>query len=345
METTVTLSPTDANALARAAQDEVPFCPRPFDELAVRVGIRPEDALETLRAWHEERKLREISAVLEGSLLGYESALCAARVPESDLDRVAEVVNAHPTVTHNYERRHAYNLWFTIAVPHAMGLDETLARLEARSGVCILPARRTQTFKIGVNFDLLSLESRTAAREPEDAPEAAPFQPTAREERFFRVLQSPLPLVERPFAVLADQAECPENELLDFARRHLGGAIRRYVATFRQRHLGVRGNAMVVWRVPDDELQDAGRRLARAPEVSHCYARETLPDFPYALYSMVHAADEPACRAIVARLAGIVGTEDYAMLVSTREFKKCRLRYFLPELERWWAQDCREVVA
>ena len=344
METTVKLSPVEENALARAVQDGVPFCSRPFDELAGHLGLRSEDVIETLRAWSGERKLREISAVLEGSLLGYESALCAATVAEPDLDRVVAVVNAHPTVTHNYERQHAYNLWFTIAVPHAMGLAETLARLEAQSGVRIFPARRTRTFKIGVNFDLLSLESRTTAPESQ-GPEAAPLEPSAREERLFRALQTPLPLVETPFAAVADMAGCGEEELLEFARRHLGGAIRRYVATFRQRNLGVRGNAMVVWKVTDEELEHVGRRLAQAPEVSHCYAREKLPDFPYALYSVVHGPDETTCREIVSRLAAIVGTDDYDALVTKREFKKCRLRYFLPELERWWTQDFREVVA
>ena len=342
METPVKLSLVEENALARAVQDTVPLCPRPFDELAERLELRSSDVLGQLCTWNSEGKLREISAVLEGSLIGYEGALCAATVPEQELARVSAVVNAHPTVTHNYLREHAYNLWFTIAVPRTMGLEETLARLETRAGARFFSARRTRTYKVGVNFDLLSCQSRTT---PQDMRAGVPLGPSARDERFFRVLQTPLPLVDRPFAALADLAACGEQELLEFGGRHLGGAIRRYVATFRQRSLGVRGNAMVVWNFSDEALDEAGRRLARAPEVSHCYARERLPGFPYALYSVVHGPDEASCRELVSRLATVVGTDDYEVLVTKRELKKCRLRYFLPDLERWWTQNCMNLVA
>ncbi|MBI4485732.1 MAG: hypothetical protein HY655_06950 [Acidobacteria bacterium] len=333
IDMTGALTLADGNALAMAVQDGVPLCTHPFDELGRRLELRSSDVLQQLRTWSSEGKLREISAVLEGNLLGYDSALCAAAVPEQDLPRVIAVVNAHPTVTHNYLRGHAYNLWFTIAVPQAMGLDQTLARLERRAGVRVFPARRRRTFKVGVNFDLLTGENSTSAQAP---PETAPVDLSARDERLFRTLQTPLPLIERPFAALAGEGACTEGELLTFARRHLGGAIRRYVATFRQQRLGVRGSAMVVWNVPDEKLEETGRRLADAPQVSHCYAREPLPDFPYTLYSMVHGPDEARCRDLVGRLAALVGIDDYALLVTTRELKKCRLRYFLPELERWW---------
>ncbi|MBI3049758.1 MAG: hypothetical protein HYY76_15745 [Acidobacteria bacterium] len=340
----VKLPPQDENALAIAVQDGVPLCAHPFDELGRRLELQSSDVLGQLRTWSAEGKLREISAVLEGSLLGYESALCAAAVPEQDLLRVIDVVNAHPTVTHNYLRDHPYNLWFTIAVPQAMGLDETLARLERSADARFFPARRTRTYKVGVNFDLLAGENSTTAQ---DLPDLAPLDLSARQERFFRALQTPLPLAERPFAALADLAECREEELLEFARWHLGGAIRRYVATFRQRRLGVRGNAMVVWNVSGsgEALDEAGRRLARAPQVSHCYARESLPGFPYTLYSMVHGPDDASCRDLVVRLASIVGTDDYAVLVTKRELKKCRLRYFLSELERWWVHDHEHLMA
>lgn len=334
---------TEQNALARAIQECVPLSPRPFDELGQRLGIAPARVLEQLRAWSAEDKLRELSAVLEGSLLGYESALCTTSVPEADLPRVVDVVNEHPTVTHNYLRDHSYNLWFTLAVPRAMGLARTLRRLAAHAGVPRFhAARRTQTFKVGVNFDLLARQSIT---EEKPLPAAPPVELTPREERLFRALQTPAPLVERPFAALARGAGTSEEELLEFARRHLGGAIRRYVGTFRHRKLGVRGNGMVVWNVPHGRLAEAGARLARAPEVSHCYAREPLPGFPYTLYSMVHGPDEESCRGVAARLAPEVGTGDYLILFGTREFKKCRLRYFLPELDQWWAVHDKEAAA
>jgi len=321
--------------LIRAVQAGVPFAERPFAELGAALGLAEDAVLAALRELREQKILREISAVLEGSALGYDSALVAGAVPAGDLDRVVGVVNAHPTVTHNYLRDHAYNLWFTLAVPPAMGLETTLRILAREAGVAGFHAlRRTHTFKIGVNFDPETRQNRSAVTA---VAELAPIALTERDARLFRALQRPLPLVARPFDELAAAADVPSGELLAFARRHLGGAIRRYVGTLRHRQLGVRANGMVVWKVPEGRLEAAGERLARAPEVSHCYARNPIAGFPYTLYSMAHGPDRASCRRVAARLARETGLDDYAVLFSEQEFKKVRLRYFLPELDAWWA--------
>ncbi|MBI3204898.1 MAG: hypothetical protein HYZ29_25400 [Myxococcales bacterium] len=331
------LSPEQQNALAHAIQSNVPFVSRPFSALGDALGLSEEAVLEQLCRWQSEGKLREISAILEGSALGYDSALVAGRVPAERLDEVAAIVNAHPTVTHNYLRNHEYNLWFTLAVPSEMGLERTLSVLAARAGVPeFFPLRRTHTFKVGVNFDLLSKTSTTSVV-PLDAPVA--FVASQREASLFRAIQTPLPLTARPFGSLAARAGVTEEALLEFGRGHLGNAMRRYVGTFHHRQLGVRGNGMVVWRAPSDELPRLGPLLAAAPEVSHCYARNSIPGFPYTLYSMLHGPSDEACREIAAGLATRLGISDYLILFSSREYKKCRLRYFLPELDAWWADS------
>jgi len=136
--------------------------------------------------------------------------------------------------------------------------------------------------------------------------------------------------------VLARQAELAEADLLEFAQAHLGGAIRRYMSTFRHRKLGVKGNGMVVWAVPTERLEAVGALAAAQPEVSHCYARNGAPGFPYTLYTMIHGRDEDACRLTADRIAQATGNFPYRILFSTHEFKKVRLRYFLPELDAWW---------
>lgn len=326
------------NDLARAAQKGFPLLPDPFSALGQPLGLSGAEVLAQLQGWTEEGKLREVSAVLEGSALDYDSALVTARVAEADLDRVGAVVSAHPTVTHNYLRDHHYNLWFTIAVPRAeMPLERTLELLAAEAGVeRFLPLRRTTTFKIGVNFDL---KKQTSLTDRTEITEVAELTVGDREKRLFRAMQTPLPLVENPYGPLAEQAGVTVDELLEFAWRHHGGAIRRYVATFRHRKLGVRGNGMGVWRVPEGaDLQALGLQLAHAPEVSHCYARNPIEGFPYTLYSMIHGPDRETVEGVGARLAQETGLDDYLLLFSTKELKKCRLRYFLPELDRWWKE-------
>lgn len=322
--------------LIRAVQGGVSFVARPFAELGDALGIPEAAVIEGLRALQQEGVLREISAVLEGSALGYESALVAGLVPEEKLDRAVEAINAHPTVSHNYLRSHRYNLWFTIAVPPHMSLDRTLELLAQEIGVeAFHPLRRTHTFKIGVNFDPKSLKNETAATE---AREVEQVQVNDAEARLFRSLQIPLPIEERPFDALAEQVGIDAEDLLVFARRHLGGAIRRYVGTLRHRKLGVRENGMVVWRVPVENVEVVGQELAAAPAVSHCYARNAVDGFPYTVYSMVHGPSRESCQDMARELSEKTGQEDYAVLFSEREFKKERLRYFLPALDAWWEQ-------
>jgi DNA-binding Lrp family transcriptional regulator len=332
----MSLSAEDRKTLIRTIQAQVPLEPRPFASIAQSLGSTEGAVIEGLRGLQREEILREISAVLEGGLLGYRSALATGSIPEERIEAVAEIVNAHPTVSHNYLRDHFYNLWFTISVPPEMSLERTLELLAKEAGVDVFHALcRTHVFKIGVNFDPDSLKNRTEVAKLSTAQE---IEVGPRDAQFFRALQTPLPLIERPFDELARSLEASGGELIDFAKRHLGGAVRRYVGTLRHRKLGVRENGMVVWRASEDEVQAAGERLAKAPEVSHCYARNPLPNFSYTLYSMVHGPSRESCREIARELSRETGLADYAVLFSEREFKKQRLRYFLPELDRWWIE-------
>lgn len=326
---------TDHPELARAVQAGVPLVPEPFVAIAETTGLDPDTVRGTLQRWKDDGILREISAVLEGSAFGWESALVAGRVPADRIDAVAAIVGAHPNVTHNYERNHEFNLWFTLAVPPRMGLQNTLRILEREAGVerfWSLP--RTRTFKIAVRMDPTTKRNRShghARKEP-----VARVETTERDELLFRLLQTPLPFVPRPFAALGAPHGVTEDELLAHAATHYKGAIRRYAATFHHRKLGVKGNVMSAWAVPEDRVEEIGMALADLPEVSHCYARTVYPVFPFTLYAMIHGPDPEACGEIAERLAEDLGVPVPAMLQSTREFKKCRLRYFLPELEAWW---------
>ena len=326
------LSIEQADALLTAMQRGVPLVPRPFAALGAAAGLSEDATLDAIRAQSASGVLREISAVLEGSLLDHDSALVAATVPADRLEAVAEVVSAHPTVTHCYEREHSYNLWFTIAVPMSEGVERHLRLLEREADAGpFWPLRRTHTFKIGVNFSLVTQRNDTGV---EAGGDAEPLRPGAHEQRLLRALQTPLPFVAQPFAALAATVGVTEDALLDFANAHLGGVVRRYVATLRHRKVGVRGNGMAVWPVPVEAVAEVGARIAADPHVSHCYAREAIPGFPYTLYSMIHGPDRAAVEVLTATIAADVGYEP-RVLHSTREFKKTRLRYFLPELDAW----------
>ena len=322
--------------LAQLAQDNFPLTRRPFAALADQLQISEDEVLLRMRRWRDSGYLREISAVLEGAVWDYDSALVAAKIPEARLDEVARVINLHPTVTHNYRRDHSYNLWFTIAVARAEGVERHVAALErltGESGFAIL--RRTQTFKIGVNFDLATRSNQTSAkalgsmqvREIDAATILA-----------MRALQTPLPIESSPFDILAETAGTDADTLLAIAQNYRGAGLRKYVATFHHRRLGVNGNGMAVWNVPDEQIARAAEILVAQGQVSHCYARNPAPGFPYQLYSMLHSKDRDCTTETARELAQKIGSSDYLVLFSSVEYKKCRLRYFLPSLEQWSAK-------
>lgn len=336
-KTTPTMNETTANELLMRAQKAFPRTERPFARLGEELGLPEKAVLDQFQEWQRTGILREISAVMEGSRLGYDSALVCGVVPRDRLNAVAQIIGKHPTVTHLYERNYDYNLWFTIAVPLEMGLEEHLKKLTRLTGPVYYPLRRIDTFKIGVVFNL-----RTAANQTDRLPidldnDQAGLDP--RQKKIVRALQQPLPISSRPFRELAGQCGLSEGELLSFLIHNPGRCLRKYVATLYHRKAGVRYNAMTVWRVPPEDTREAGRVLAEFPEVSHCYSRQTLPDFPYSLYAMVHGPDEKSVRTTVKKMATKIRArrenQDYRLLYSPTEFKKCRLRYFLPELEQW----------
>ncbi|MBE7437395.1 MAG: hypothetical protein HS115_02980 [Spirochaetales bacterium] len=338
MQTTIH-SDTEA-LLALQIQKGFPLEERPYAELARRMDLKESEVLAVVQDWKTTGKLREISAVMEGSLLGYDSALVCGKVNAGRLEQVADIISEHPTVTHNYERNHSYNIWFTIAVPHEQGLENHLTALSQLTGVdAFYPLRRTETFKVGVAFDFRSRQNQTEQKELMSFDPADIVLPPAD---LVRLAQRDLPVCERPFHQLSG-SEAAGNRLLDFLKAESGRIVRRYIGTFRHRKMGVRANGMTVFRVEPGELSVKGRTLAAFPEVSHCYGRTTCPDFPYNLYAMLHAEDHQNLMLLAARLSEATGLDDYRVLESPTEFKKTRLRYFLPELDDYWIQKVSRV--
>lgn len=331
------LNEEQENSLAKMIQKGVPLLKRPYLEIANRLNLSEQAVLDQLQGWKSDGRLREVSAILEGSYLGYDSALCCGQVSPDRIHHVAKILNQHPTITHNYLRNHYYNIWFTLATPREMSLDGTLEILAHQCELeSFFALRRTHTFKIGVTFDLKTMQN-TSSQELKSNHHFTCPELNDHSINILRKLQEPLPLVSSPFDELAGD-DLTAEAILEFAQSHLGGAIRRYVATFRHRKMGVKSNGMIVWNIDAQEIEVKGNQLAQFPEVSHCYSRNTIPGFPYSTYSMVHGPDDETCLGIAESIAQKIGVNDYRVLFSTKEFKKVRLRYFLPELNDWWEE-------
>lgn len=144
-------------------------------------------------------------------------------------------------------------------------------------------------------------------------------------------LQGGIPLEPRPYDQLADRAGVPVDQFLQRMRQlKASGVLRRMGIRVRHHQAGIRGNLLSVWRVPKADVERIGSRFAEMPEVSHCYERETTPDFPYNLYAMVHAPTEAMVREVVERMAVETGIREYVVLETVRELKKSTPQYRRP---------------
>jgi hypothetical protein len=84
--------------------------------------------------------------------MGGAFSLAAMRVPEADYDRVSEVVNAMSEVAHNYQREHAFNMWFVLATATPEGIANVIARIEDQTGYPVYNMPKEKEFFVGARF-------------------------------------------------------------------------------------------------------------------------------------------------------------------------------------------------
>jgi DNA-binding Lrp family transcriptional regulator len=337
--------------LLNAVQWDFPLDPRPYAVLAERLGISEPEVRERVAHVKDAGVLRQLSAIFDTRALGYGSSLVAAKVDPDRIDDAAAVISAHPGVSHNNKRNHPFNLWYTIAEPHGDSLEEHVDVLHRDSGASV--TRRLPTlklYKIGVKLDMTGKTGADARAEvleherPERREEMPAPDLTDLEIAAIRVVQEDLPMVERPFAAQGELIGASEDDVLamlhSFKERKL---MRRFAAVMNHRSAGYKANAMGVWAVPEDELDDIGPRMAGFARVSHCYKRPTYEDWPYSVFTMVHGMNARECEDTIAAIQEETGVDEYALLWSVKEYKKTRVRYYTDDWSEWRAKHVARV--
>lgn len=343
-----TLSDLDAKILNRI-QSSIPLTPTPFAALAAELGIDEVTCLERLiDLRHGLKYIRQISPIFDTHALGYQSSLVAAKVAPEKIEQAVTVINGHPGVSHNYQRDHAFNLWYTVAVSpdSTLGLEKTVARLHELSGADstrILPT--IKLYKIGVKLNMgqsSDSDDNVAANHFTQADRTAAdgIALSAFDRKLIRAIQHDLPLVPRPFDAIAQDVCCSVQVLLDACQRYLDHKqMRRFSAVLRHRQAGFGANAMGVWQCPVELLDEMGEKCAAFDEVSHCYHRPAYDDLPYTLYTMVHGKTPEAALDVLKKIQQVTGIKNYSALWSTQEFKKIRVQYFMDDEARWEEQN------
>ncbi len=319
----------------------IPIVERPYAYIAQRLGIKEQDVLNILKKAKEERIIRQISPIYDTKSLGYQSSLIAFKVNPERIEEVANFINTHPGVSHNYERTGYFNLWITLAVPPdaPLNLEETV-RLFAKMAEDYAILRTKKVFKIGVKLGYDSVEER----EDGITNYNSSAEVTEEEKVIISLTQDEFPLVDRPFSLYAERLGMDEVYLLEkFKKMNDSGVLRRIGAILYHRKVGYSANGMSVWRVEEEDKVNAlGNLLASYKGVSHCYERTpSPPNWPYNLYAMIHGKSEEEVDELVKRVSEESGIKDYQILYSTREFKKTRVRYFTEEIYHWYDRYAR----
>ena len=309
-----------------------PLVTRPFDAIAKKFDTTPDNIKNQLNQLKEIGVLRQLSAIFDTRKLGYTSSLVAMEIESDQLENVANQINRHPGVSHNYERDHQFNLWFTLAVPPGADLKDELEKFNILKGikkVRMLPT--LQLFKIGVKLDMVDEKKHDVApTEEKKEIKNIKFNPTEEDKDFIRELQKDMDIIDEPFVNTAKNLGITENELFEKMKHYEEiGVMRRFAAILRHRQVGFTANGMIVWKVPEGRISQVGETLGSFPQVSHCYERPTYDDWPYNVFSMIHCKTHDEAYEVAKTIQGQINVNEYKILFSSREFKKTRVEYFV----------------
>jgi DNA-binding Lrp family transcriptional regulator len=340
----IPLDETDKR-LMNLLQSSFPLDPEPFALVASEAELELDDLLARTQRLLDGRIIREITPIFDTRALGYESMLVAAKVDSDNPQRAAQIVNAHPGVSHNYLRTHDFNLWFTIATPpdSKLGLHGTIEALMDATGAESMRELPTLTlFKINMNLEMeKGTEALAAAVEAAPPRELEPQPYDEDDIATIKALQGPMKAVERPYDEAAAELGISTEELLERLRGMVDRKIlRRVAAILYHRRAGFSANGMGVWKVPEDKIMEVGGRMASFRGVSHCYQRPTYEDWPYSVFTMAHGRSKEECDAVLDAIAEDcgIGDDGRATLYSSTEYKKIRLHYFTDDYAEWEAQ-------
>jgi DNA-binding Lrp family transcriptional regulator len=142
-------------AILNRIQSDFPIYPRPFAMLAQELELTEDQVIDRIGTLKKDGIIRRIGANFVPDKVGFVSTLCAAKVPENQIEAFAEVVNRYSGVTHNYQRDNSFNIWFTFIARSMEEIQSNLMQISRDTGVKdILNLPATKVFKIKAQFDV-----------------------------------------------------------------------------------------------------------------------------------------------------------------------------------------------
>jgi len=307
-------------------QTDFPVTERPFLELANRIGSAEKAVCDTVRSLMTQKIIRALGPVFEPKKLGYHSTLVAAQVEGERVAELAALILGIREITHNYLRDNELNLWFTVTARSEEIMKDIIQEIEKFPGTkMLLNLPMVSVYKISAVFGV-DRKSHALEHTVNDTYQAL----TESEQQIVRALQYDFPLVERPFAVIADTADTDESTIVETTQRWIqDGVIRRFGARLNHRAIGYTTNTLAAWS--GEHIDIWGKKFAELNEVSHCYRRTPTLSWPYELYTMVHAQTKKEMNGILNTMKNIAPAAKMVSLKTLYELKKTSMKYFLEE--------------
>ncbi len=314
--------------LLAVIQSDFPIETRPFKKIAGSIGRTEREVIDAIGLLKKNGTIRTFGPVFDARSLGYTSTLVAAAVEKDYIDKLANEMSGINEITHCYLRNQDLNVWFTISALNRGIIDTIIEWVSRFSGVSRhLDMPSQKVYKINAVFGT-SGDVRQVRRHTETV------HPLNEQDRnLVKLLQDDFPLVDEPFKVISGQCGSDESQIIKTIDNWFtSGVIRRFGARLNHHRVGYTENAMVVWKC--DDVDELGQKCAELSYVSHCYRRKSNIDWPYELYTMIHAQSPEELDRLLIEMKRLAANAEYTSLKTVRELKKTSMKYFV-ENGRW----------
>lgn len=150
------------------------------------------------------------------------------------------------------------------------------------------------------------------------------------DKRIILLTQEGLEISDRPYLKVASELNISEEEIcLRLKKMYEVGFVRKNAIATNHYKLGFVFNAMTVWNIEENELDDVGAVFRELGFISHCYERpKLLPEWNFNLFAMVHGrTEEEVAEKVEIMKRNIRGKyNEMDLIYSTRILKKTGIR-------------------
>jgi DNA-binding Lrp family transcriptional regulator len=150
----------------------------------------------------------------------------------------------------------------------------------------------------------------------------------SEEKKIARLIQGDTPLIKYPFEEMGASCGISADEIVNISQSFLEkGIMRKFGAVLRHQKAGYENNALVIWSVPAEQTEKAGKIFASFLFISHCYERKPAFMKKYNIFTMLHSKGTNIL-SLINDMATATGINDYLILESIQEYKKISPEYF-----------------